>query len=895
MPSALETMVKILKLEREQGGKNTAVIGGLAAFAASWQADARAQARRPQHQILIDEIVDALAQYERIKEADQRLTQLNYLLDRATNRKPPPKAYRDRLPEWESKMGGKQKRGASRREKLDEQAPAKRRRGAGSRARQGKNQPYAGVSWDEDFAGLPAASQPKLDLPPLPRLSRPPRQPLPQVSSEERQALLEALEAPTTAVKGIGKKFGELLQAQNIHTVRQLLFARPRVYRDYTEQTCIKDLQPGERATVIASIIAVSVIASARGGKDIIVRVADGTGRMSLRFFGQSFLAARLRKGMQLVFQGKVNFFRDMPQVANPEWEELDIENLHTRGIVPVYRMTKGLRPRLYRRTLKMLVGEWAGRMPDPIPPPVLERTELANLGWALQQAHFPLGWDHLRHAKKRLKFDELLFHQLAMLARRRAWQSLPAAPLAIDEKDFAGIVDEIFPFDFTDGQKSAIADIRGDMAGRQPMNRLLQGDVGSGKTAVAIAALAIAYAEGKQAALMAPTGILAQQHLQVVSDAFSRLARADKPVIALLTSALSTSERESIYRGISDGSIDIVIGTHALIQKKLEFADLGLAIIDEQQRFGVDQRANLRGKGQNPHLLVMTATPIPRTLALTLHADLDISVMRDKPAGRQTVTTKIIDPVARERLNGFVLNQLEGGRQAFFVHPLVEESHTIETASALEAYERLKKVFFRYRVCLLHGRMSAEEKDALMADFAARKYDVMVTTAVAEVGVDIPNANIMVIDGANRYGLAQLHQFRGRVGRGQHQSYCFLLPDTSAAVNIDRIRAAQAGANDSSALSIAEQRLSALEMTTDGFELAELDWRLRGAGDLLGRRQSGSSQLELMEALSPELLAEAQREARTIYEEDPELALPQHQLLAGRVQARLRETTDIS
>ena len=893
MPSALETMVKILKLEREHGGKNTAVVGGLAAFAGNWEAQAREQARRPQHHILIDEITESLREYDMIEDEDERIARLNHLLNRATNREPPPPEYRKRLAEWERKMPSDQQRRGSPRAPHSAPAHSDRRGARQSHASRRRGfQPYDSASWDEDFTGGPQDRQ--LDLSPLPTLSRPPRGARPELNLETQRALHEELEAPTTAVKGVGKKFAELLGALDIHNVRDMLYRFPRDYRDYTAQTCIRDLQPGARASVIGTVKRVKSVFGQRG-RDLVLLVSDGSGSMSVRFFGQHFLEARMRPGMQLVLRGKVGFFRDMAQMASPEWEELDPASLHTRGIVPVYAMTQGLRPRHYRRTIRSLVDEWAEKIPDPLPGAVLDRAELADLGWALSQAHFPEGWDHLRHAQRRLSFDGLLMLQLAMLSKRRAWQSAPGPQLQVDQAFINAFIDSVFPFTLTEAQRKAIDDISQDIARPVPMNRLLQGDVGSGKTAVAIVCLALARNSGMQATLMAPTSILAEQHYRVVCETFDRMPGDEKPVIALLTSALSKGERESIYRGAADGSIDIVVGTHSIIQEGLAFNQLGIAVIDEQQRFGVDQRAALRGKGHNPHLLVMTATPIPRTLALTLHADLDLSVIDEKPAGRQAIITKIIDPVARERMHGFVVNQLESGRQAFFVHPLVEESETVETPAATEAYERLSQVFFRFRVCLLHGRMSASEKDELMADFAARKYDVMVTTAVAEVGVDVPNATMMIIDGANRFGLAQLHQFRGRVGRGEYQSYCFLLPDSASQVSIDRIRSAQSGELSLDALSIAEQRLAAMETTTDGFALAELDWRLRGAGDLLGTRQSGENQLQMLAAISPELVAEAQREARTLFEEDPALKRQEHRLLRDRIIRLHADGADLS
>ena len=899
MPTELEMLVKILKLERAQGGRDSAVEGGLSAYCKVWEPKAREQARRPPHHILIDEIVDSLIHYDRIKASDDRILKLGYLLDRIMNRLPPPPEYQQRLLDREDKMKSPAV------EQLHKTAPVHRREHSDrrvakpNRSEKGPPRPpkpafiEENAAWDKDYASGP--NNYDLDIKPLPKLSRPPRAPRPQRSLDEERSLYQELAQPTTQVKGIGGKLAGLLEALDLHTVGDLLWNFPRDHHNYTELKCIRDLMPNEIATVIATVTRSNVVIGQGGRKDLLIDVEDGSGRLSVRFFNQYFLSGKLRTGKQIVLSGKVTIYRAILQMASPEWAYLDVENLHTIGIVPIYRMTKGLRPRLFRKTMKTLAQEWAARIPDPVPQTVLDRCELADLGWAIQQAHFPEGWDHLRHARQRITFDKLLMLQLAMLKKRREWQSVPGPPLDIADDFLEAFITDVFPFELTKAQQRAIYDIRQDMAKAIPMNRLIQGDVGSGKTAVAVVAMAMALSNGKQAALMAPTSILAEQHYRRLSEAFGKMKAEQLPVLALLTSALTASERESIYRGIADGSIDMVIGTHALIQAGVHFHDLGLAVIDEQHRFGVDQRASLRGKGGNPHLLVMTATPIPRTLALTIHADLDVSVMDEKPPGRQAVQTKIIDRAARERLNGFVIAQLEQGRQAFFVHPLVEESESVDTASAVQAYEKLSQVFFRYRVCLLHGQMNPLEKDRIMADFARGEYDVMVATSVAEVGVDVPNANVMVIDGANRFGLAQLHQFRGRVGRGEHLSYCCLIPDDSADVSIDKIRTKQDGKIHESALNVQERRLAAMEESNDGFHLAETDWRLRGAGDLLGRQQSGRSKLTTIELMSPQLVELAQREARTLYEEDPELQLPEHRLLAERIASLYADSGDVS
>lgn len=880
MPSALEKLVKILKLERDKGGKNTAVVGGLSAFATGWQPQAREQARRALHHILIDEIVDALTEYDRIDSEDERIDKINYLLNRVTDRQKAPPKYQQRLAEWEKKLGSRKdrpprtKRGRDSREHVERKEARQQRGGQGRRFHA-----YDSASYDEDFTRGPSHSA--LDILPLPSLNRPPRQQRPARSLEEQLALYRELEAPVTDIKGIGKTYAEMLRQLDIHNVRDLLYFFPRDFVDYTRLTCIKDLATGQTANVIATVERASTAVADGGRMDLIVTVSDDTARMSLRFFSQPFLSQKLKRGMHLLLRGKVSDFHSM---ANPEWEELDLGNLRIIGIVPVYRMTKGLRPRMLRRTMKVLTSEWERKIPDPIPVSVLERCDLADLGWALKQAHFPDGDDHRCHAQRRLAFDHLLMLQLALLSRRRQWQSAPGTPLTEDTDILKRFAAEVFPFEMTAGQKIAIQEIQQDLSRSRPMNRLVQGDVGAGKTAVAILAMAIAFSNHKQSALMAPTGILAEQHYRSLRATFARMSGPDKPVIALLTGALTTDEREAVYRDIAAGDVDIVVGTHALIQQGLEFSDLALVVIDEQQRFGVAQRSQLRGKGGNPHLLIMTATPFPRTLALTYFADLDISIIADKPAGRREIKTEIIEPRARERLNGFVVSQLEQGRQAFFVHPLVEKSETLETASAMEAYEQLSQVYYQYRVCLLHGRMQAAERDALMADFVAGKYDLMVTTSLAEVGVDVPNASVIVIDGANRFGLSQLHQLRGRVGRNEYESRCYLLPDSAANINIERIEACKARALDLSSLTIAEQRLLAMVETNDGFALAERDWRLRGTGEMLGTRQSGHLDFDMLDPGNAELIKEAQNEARTLVEEDPELQLPEHQLLGAFV-----------
>jgi ATP-dependent DNA helicase RecG len=714
-----------------------------------------------------------------------------------------------------------------------------------------------------------------LDVPAPAHLERPPREPRPELSAEEAADHLHGLSAPVTVIKGIGDGMAERLERLGISTVADMLMHLPRRYDDYTQLKYIRQITPGDIVTVIGTIRATEVRIGRGNRKDFFMTVDDGTATLAVTFFGQHYLISSLRRGQQVVLHGKTSIYGNRVQMTNPEYEMVEIDDLRALGIVPVYPLTEGLTNKTLRRQMRNAVDYWTERIPDYVPVSVLDRADLADLGWAVRNLHFPESWDHLNHARRRLSFDQLLLIQLAVLGNRRVWQSVPATPLHMDEAQSQAFAEAVFPYPLTGAQQRVIGEIRADLARDVPMNRLLQGDVGSGKTAVALSAMAVAFYNGRQSALMAPTSILAEQHYRNISRLAESFPGERKPVVALLTGALSNGEREAVYAGLRDGRIDMVIGTHALIQQGVEFSDLALAIIDEQHRFGVQQRGALRGKGTNPHLLVMTATPIPRTLTLTMYADLDLSLLDEMPPGRMPITTTVLQPVAVEQAYSRMQALLDQGQQAFLVFPLVEASETLEAESAVEAFERLKPVFYKHRLGLLHGRMKPGEKDEIMRAFREREFDVLVTTSVAEVGVDIPNATVIIIHGANRFGLAQLHQFRGRVGRGGLQSFCLLVPDSQEKEALDR--------------------LNALKINHDGFALAEVDWKMRGPGDLVGTRQSGSSSFRLMEGVTPELVEVAQREARTLFAEDPDLTQPQHRLLAERVAMLRDERSDLS
>jgi ATP-dependent DNA helicase RecG len=506
-----------------------------------------------------------------------------------------------------------------------------------------------------------------------------------------------------------------------------------------------------------------------------------------------------------------------------------------------------------------------APRLPDPMPQSVLESAGLMGLSQALVQVHFPDDHSSLASAQKRLAFDEMFQLQFGVLRQKQSWEHLEARAMPVSDEWLAQFTDRL-PFALTDAQRRVLTDIQTDMAEPRPMNRLLEGDVGSGKTAIAAAAIGMAAANESQSAMMAPTSILAEQHFHTLCEMLPPATDILVEDIRLITGATPESEKQETRQGLQTGAIKVVVGTHALLEDPIEFADLGLAIIDEQHRFGVEQRGTLRGKGDAPNLLVMTATPIPRSLALTIYGDLELSVIDEMPPGRLPVETRVLSPLERSRAYNFIIGQLEEGRQAFVIYPLIEESEKIEAKAATEEYESLQqKVFFNFRVGLLHGRLPQDDKDRVMEAFRQGEFDVLVSTSVVEVGVDVPNASVVLIEGANRFGLAQLHQFRGRVGRSQHKSFCLLIPDNEAEKDNERLRA--------------------MESTNDGFELAELDLTQRGPGDFFGTRQSGMERLRTANLTDVKLIELARREAKQVFQADPELTSPDHKHLAEAVE----------
>ncbi len=704
---------------------------------------------------------------------------------------------------------------------------------------------------------------PSPSSPPQPPSPQPSPPPAPQRPTTPPVEEPKGLGAPITAIQGVGKRQAQRLARLGVRTIRDLLFLFPRRYDDYSRLKTINRLEYGEEVTIIAKVWDAGVKQSRKGVSVFKAVLSDGTGFIEATWFNQPYLAERIRQGSQIVVSGRVEEYLGRPCFTSPEWEPPQQELLHTGRLVPVYPLTEGIRSRWLRTVIKRTVDYWAPRLPDHLPPSVREAHGLMDLGTAIRQVHFPDDHERLQAARRRLAFDELFVFQLGLFRQQYRWRSVPGRQLPISDEALQAFILSL-PFPLTGAQQRALAQIVADMRSPYPMNRLLQGDVGSGKTVVAATAMALTVGTGAQAAMMAPTEILAGQHFETLTRLFSAMP-GRPPTVRLLTGSVIGAEREEIYAGLADGSIDIVVGTHALIQEGVTFHDLALVVIDEQHRFGVRQRAALRQKGYNPHLLVMTATPIPRSLQLTVWGHLDVSIIDEMPPGRQPVATRLILPRERERAYAFLRSQVEKGRQAFIICPLVEESEKIEAKAAVEEYERLRQqIFPGLRLGLLHGRMKSEEKEATMAAFARGELDILVATSVVEVGIDVPNATVMLIEGAERFGLAQLHQFRGRVGRGEHPSYCLLVSESASPE--------------------AMERLAAVEATTDGFVLAQKDLELRGPGEFLGTRQSGFPDLKTASLTDLRLLEEVREAARRFFESDPELSRPEHRLLARRV-----------
>jgi ATP-dependent DNA helicase RecG len=673
---------------------------------------------------------------------------------------------------------------------------------------------------------------------------------------------LDALASPLQYLKGVGPRRAADLQRVGLHTIEDLLYRFPVRYEDRGTFKTIASLRPGTEASIVGEVVACGVRPTRRPRFKIFeLLVRDRTGTLRAIWFNQPFLNDVFRPHQRVILFGRLELSSHGLQLQNPQYEVLrqdappddvaeqpEDDTLHTGRIVPIYEKTGTLTTKMQRVVVHNALAQLPATLFDPLPVDVRNRQHLIDRRTALVDVHFPPAGTNVDEvnrfrspAQRRLIFEEFFLFQLGLVLRKRRAESerKPRAVVITDQvRDAAR---RVLPFRLTGDQKKAIAEIVGDMQRPHPMNRLLQGDVGSGKTIVALMAALVAMENGFQVAFMAPTEILAEQHFITIRT----LLESSRFRMTLLTGATAAKRRREIHAELAAGSLQLVVGTHALVQDPIAFHELGLVIIDEQHRFGVMQRATLRAKGMHPDVLVMTATPIPRTLALTTYGDLDVSVMREMPPGRHPIKTIAKPESRREEIYDFVRRQIDAGRQAYVIYPLVEESTKVDLKAATEMADHLAQdVFQAYRVALLHGRMKQEAKDRVMSAFSRGEFDILVSTTVIEVGVDVANASVILVEHAERFGLSQLHQLRGRVGRGPHQSYCVLLYQSPLSEQ-------------------SRDRLKALTDTTDGFEIAERDLELRGPGDFFGTRQSGMPTLRVGDLVRDhQLMEEARREA---------------------------------
>ncbi len=805
----VEPLRKILELECEKGYADTAVIGGLDRFLRRWTGQAIESITSPQ----------LMSHFRRLRLDDSKYASLT---------KPQRKRWIDGVLEFLSEVG----------------------------------------RLEEDKSGV---KPPKESIVPSPPAAR--KRPV----TGRQKVAGGSLDSPITALKGVSTSLAAKFNRLGVKTIRDLLYFFPHRHLDYSQRKYVSQLTEGEEQTIMANVWQAGETRLG-GRRSTEAIVGDETGNVRVVWFNNPYLAKSLPTNTRVVISGRVSLFGGRHVFESPEWELLeDKELVHTGRLVPLYPLTQGLKPRQVRKLVKEVVDQWAGQAEDFLPLNLRKRCNLLELPQAISQAHYPEDEAAKDGARLRLAFDELFLLQLGVLGRKRDWQeSQPGNPFTA-QTPLLDAFTKSLPFELTGAQQKVLKELLADLEKPKPMSRLLQGEVGSGKTVVATAALLVAAANGYQGAFMAPTEILAEQHFtnvcQLLSRTGSQVSEEDnlrsfsgllsQPLtVALLIGDLNQASKREIQQRITAGDIDIVIGTHALIQKEVEFPRLSLAVVDEQHRFGVAQRSALRQKGFNPHVLVMTATPIPRTLALTLYGDLDLSVIDELPPGRQVVKTKWLKSTQRESAYVFLRKQVAEGRQAFIICPLVEESEVIQAKAAVAEYERLSgEIFPDLKLGLIHGRMSAAEKDEVMHRFRSGELDVLVSTPVVEVGIDVPNATVMLVESADRFGLSQLHQFRGRVGRGSEQSYCMLLAENPS--------------------EIGRERLDIIEKIQDGFQLAEEDLRLRGPGEFFGTRQSGLPDLRMAKLSDVALLELARDEAIRLFEEDPGLEKSEHAPLA--------------
>lgn len=638
-------------------------------------------------------------------------------------------------------------------------------------------------------------------------------------------------------VKGVGEKTAAQLAAARLHTVGDLIAFLPRAYEDYSHVTRIADIAPG-KVTVKARCEKVETRPVRRGMKVTTATLVDDSGKIQAVWFNQPYRAAQLAGGAEYFFSGEFEFSYNRYQLTNPSAEKASDLPVTSDKVVPIYRAVAGLKTALVRKILAEL-RPLVTMLPETLPEAIVKQEKLYSYSDAIRGMHFPDTHEQADQARERLAFEELFQLLLASQLNKQENAKLEGWHIPFNQQIVKQFVTQL-PFALTNAQRVAAWDILQDFEQAVPMNRLLQGDVGSGKTVVAGLAARQAAHEGFQTALMAPTEILANQH----AETLNKLLAPFNVRVGLLTGSVKGKARAALYEAIKNGEVDVVVGTHALIQSSVAFHRLGFIVIDEQHRFGVAQRQELLKKAHKmPHMLAMTATPIPRSLALTVYGELDVSILNEKPANRKDIITKIWSPNSRAQLYALIDDEIKKGRQAYVICNLIDNNPTNDLKSVEAEFKRLRGSVFKHRrIGLLHGRLAPAEKDAVMKQFSDGELDVLVSTTVVEVGVDVPNATIMLIEDGDRFGLAQLHQLRGRVGRSEHQSYCYIVPSDSKAPS---------------------QRLKEIEKSNDGFYLAEVDLKLRGPGEIYGRAQHGALNLQVATLGDTKLIARAQDAAR--------------------------------
>lgn len=646
-----------------------------------------------------------------------------------------------------------------------------------------------------------------------------------------------------TEIKGIGAKKAQTLNNLGIFTVNDLIEHFPRDYEDRSQVKDIADLTENEENTFFALVSAVPENVHIRKMTVTKVKLSDSTGSVNAVWYNQPFIKNALKKDEEYIFTGVYKKSGYRREVSSPEFEKAgtDKEILGGGRIVPVYPLTSGISQKVLRSLIKTTLDAVKTQLPEFLPLEMRKKYMLCERNFAISNIHFPENDESFFIARKRLVFEELFVLQTALFILKGTAKR--NGGIVFKTKGISEESEKAFGFGFTKAQKKVIAEICSDVSKGIPMNRLIQGDVGSGKTAVAMTAALMAVKNGYQAALMAPTEVLASQHYESFKEFFDKFGIK----VCLLKGSLKKKEKEAVKELISTGEVDVIVGTHAIIQEDVEFKKLGLVITDEQHRFGVKQRNVLSEKGINAHVMVMTATPIPRTLALILYGDLDVSVIDELPPGRQHIDTFAVNSSYHQRAYGFIRKEVENGRQAYMVCPMIEENDAIEAKSVMQMIDEVSQTDFKgLSVAVLHGKMKADEKERIMKDFAENKIQILISTTVIEVGINVPNATIMLIENAERFGLSQLHQLRGRVGRGKYQSYCILVTDSKSEVT--------------------KERMKVMKKTNDGFEISETDLKLRGPGEFFGTRQHGVPQLKIANLYKDaDILSQAQAAAKEL------------------------------